>query len=78
MHPAQLPTRYVATYAFFCEGLDQAARRLRTYVQGGDSGYLDEPATAAALAGFVPLGVECGAVDALARLARRKTDHPQT
>ncbi len=86
LHPAQLPSRYVATYAFFREGLAQAAARLHAYVHGGDSGYLDEPATAAALAGFVLRGVECGAVDAaevdrligvdtdgLARLARRKT-----
>jgi citrate lyase beta subunit len=84
LHPAQLPSRYVATYAFFREGLGQAAARLHAYVHGGDSGYLDEPATAAALAGFVLRGVDCGAVDAaevdkligidperLARLARR-------
>jgi citrate lyase beta subunit len=84
LHPAQLPSRYVATYAFFRDGLGQAAERLHAYVHGGDSGYLDEPATAAALAGFVLRGVDCGAVDAaeldkligidperLARLARR-------
>jgi citrate lyase beta subunit len=62
MHPAQLPSRYVATYAFFREGLDQAAARLRAYVSGGDSGFLDEPATARALAGFVLRGLDCGAV----------------
>ena len=28
LHPAQLPTRYAAVYAFFLEGLDAAARRL--------------------------------------------------
>ena len=84
LHPAQLPSRYVATYAFFREGLTQVADRLRAYVHGGDSGFLDEPATAAALAGFVLRGLECGAVDTaevdkligidldgLARLARR-------
>jgi len=63
LHPAQLPSRYVAVYAFFREGLDQAAARLRAYVHGGDSGFLDEPATAVALAGFVLRGLECGAVD---------------
>ena len=63
MHPAQLPSRFVATYSFYREGLPSAASRLRAYVSGGDSGYLDEPATAAALAGFVRRGVECGAVD---------------
>jgi citrate lyase beta subunit len=80
LHPAQLPSRYLATYAFYREGLPIAAKRLEAYVHGGDSGYLDEPATAAALAGFVLRGVECGAVDqseldvdrsTLASLARR-------
>ena len=62
LHPAQLPSRFVATYAFYREGLPTAAKRLRAYVHGGDSGYLDEPATAAALAAFVLRGLECGAV----------------
>jgi citrate lyase beta subunit len=84
MHPAQLPTRFAATYLFYREGFDEAAQRLRAYVGHGQSGYLDEPATAAALAGFVLRGLECGAVDpaevdkligvdtsVLAKLARR-------
>lgn len=88
LHPAQLPSRFFATYGFYREGLGSAAARLRAYVGGGDSGFLDEPATAAALAGFVLRGVECGAVDAtevdllvgvdpdrLAELARRRVGH---
>ncbi len=84
MHPAQLPTRYAATYLFYREGLETAGARLRAYVSGGNSGYLDEPATAAALASYVLRGLECGAVDpdevdaligvdtaGLAKLARR-------
>ncbi len=84
MHPAQLPSRFVATYLFYREGLDEAAKRLRAYLGKGESGYLDEPATAAALAGFVLRGLDCGAVDpaevdkligvdtaGLAKLARR-------
>jgi len=84
MHPAQLPTRFVANYLFYREGLETAATRLRAYLGQGDSGYLDEPATAAALASFVLRGMECGAVDqaevdkligvdtaGLAKLARR-------
>ncbi len=63
LHPAQLPSRFAATYAFYREGLPGAAARLRAYQGGGESGFLDEPATAAALAGFVLRGVECGAVD---------------
>lgn len=64
LHPAQLPSRYVATYAFFRDGLAESAARLRAYVGGGDSSYLDEPATATALAGFVLRGLDCGATDA--------------
>jgi hypothetical protein len=37
--------------------------RLRAYVQRTDSGYLDEPATAVALAGFIIRAIECGAVE---------------
>jgi citrate lyase beta subunit len=78
MHPAQLPTRFAATYAFYREGFDQAALRLRAYLGDGESGYLDEPATATALAAFVLRGMDCGAIDTtefdttdLAKLARR-------
>jgi citrate lyase beta subunit len=83
LHPAQLPTRFAATFAFYREGFAAAATRLRAYWGSGDSAYLDEPATALALASFVLRGVECGAVDdaelsdfgldraALARVARR-------
>jgi citrate lyase beta subunit len=64
MHPAQLPTRYLATYAFFREGLPAAAARLRAYAGRTTGGVLDEPATARALAGFVARGLDCGALDA--------------
>ncbi len=62
LHPAQLPTRYAATFAFYRDGFDVAAARLLAYTGGGDSQYMDEPATATALAGFVLRGIECGAV----------------
>ncbi len=65
MHPAQLPSRFGATYSFYREGLAGAAERLRAYVHGGQSGFLDEPATAAAMAGFLLRGLECGAVAAV-------------
>ncbi|MFC9560766.1 DUF6986 family protein [Agromyces sp. NPDC056965] len=62
LHPHQLPTRFIATYAFFREGYAEASGRLRGY-QGGEGGaVLDEPATARALADFVLRGVECGAL----------------
>lgn len=63
MHPAQLPTRYTAVYLFYRHGLPSAIHRLRAYVQRTDSGYLDEPATAVALAGFIVRAIECGAID---------------
>ena len=33
LHPAQLPVRYAAVFAFFLAGIDAAAERLRTFVQ---------------------------------------------
>ena len=62
LHPAQLPTRYAATFAFYREGLPAAAGRLRRYLDGAASGVLDEPATARSLAGFLLRAVRCGAV----------------
>ncbi|TIC89376.1 aldolase [Nocardioides sp. GY 10113] len=64
LHPAQLPSRYLATYAYFRDGLTLALERLDAYLGRQSSTYLDEPATAAALADYVLRAVECGAVDA--------------
>ncbi|MEO7146336.1 MAG: aldolase [Terrimesophilobacter sp.] len=61
LHPAQLPTRFIATYAFYRAGLGEACARLRNYVHQTSSGFLDEPATARALAGFAARGLACGA-----------------
>jgi citrate lyase beta subunit len=63
LHPAQLPTRFAATYAFFADGADAAAMRLRRYLDRQSGGILDEPATARALAGFLLRGLDCGALD---------------
>jgi citrate lyase beta subunit len=63
LHPAQLPTRYAATYAFFTDGRDVAADRLRRYLARQDSGIADEPATARALAAYLLRGLDCGALD---------------
>ena len=63
LHPHQLPTRFAATYAFFREGLASAAARLHDYATAADSGVLDEPATAQALAAFLCRGLDCGALD---------------
>ena len=68
LHPAQLPTRYAATYAFYRQGFEAAARRLKAYLDlvagtaSGESKIADEPATARALSDFVMRGVDCGAL----------------
>lgn len=72
MHPAQLPTRYLATFAFYRDGFVAAASRLGAYLaaqsdaaQAGHSGspaVLDEPATARALARYLLRGLLCGAI----------------
>ncbi|GAA1901751.1 DUF6986 family protein [Lapillicoccus jejuensis] len=63
LHPAQLPTRYAATFAFYREGLPDAAARLRAWAgEASGTGVLDEPATVRALAWYVVRGLDCGAV----------------
>jgi hypothetical protein len=63
LHPAQLVTRYVATYAFFRSALPAAAGRLAAYLDRAEAGVLDEPATARTLATVLLRGLDCGAVD---------------
>lgn len=63
LHPHQLPTRYLATYAFYREAFAPAAARLRSYLSTVAGGVLDEPATAWALAAALVGGVRCGALD---------------
>jgi citrate lyase beta subunit len=63
LHPVQLVTRYAAVYAFYREGLDADAARLKSYVQRVSGGVLDEPATAQALSSFFLRAVACGALD---------------
>ena len=62
LHPYQLPTRYLATFAFYREGLPRAAERLAAYVNRSDGQILDEPATVRALARFLQRGLSCGAI----------------
>jgi citrate lyase beta subunit len=63
LHPAQLPIRYAANFAFYRDGLAAAASRLQAYLDRVETGVLDEPATARALADFLLRGVRCGALD---------------
>lgn len=62
LHPAQLPTRFLATYAFYRDGMAAAGSRLSAYTTKADSGVMDEPATAQALAAFLVRGLHCGAL----------------
>ncbi|WP_346776612.1 aldolase/citrate lyase family protein [Streptomyces sp. HNM0574] len=74
MHPGHLPTRYAAVYAFYREGMEQAAARIAAYANpsaAGVGGVADEPATAKALANYLLRGLDCGALttDEVARRA---------
>jgi len=64
LHPAQLVTRYLATYAFYRQAMPAAVSRLRAYVSQVEGGVLDEPATAKALASVLIRGLDCGALSA--------------
>ncbi len=77
LHPAQLPSRFSATYAFYRQGLPAAAVRLRNYVQQTPGAVMDEPATARALANFILRGVVCGASSADEVLALTTLDQTQ-
>jgi citrate lyase beta subunit len=57
LHPAQLPTRYAAVFAFFLGAWEETAARLRALRERGS----DDPHAADALLSFVRRGVACGA-----------------
>ncbi|GAB3440950.1 aldolase/citrate lyase family protein [Streptomonospora sediminis] len=63
LHPHQLVTRYLATYAFYREAFAPAAERLRAYLDQVSGNVVDEPATAQALAASLAAGLACGALD---------------
>ncbi|WP_436739973.1 DUF6986 family protein [Streptomyces sp. BBFR102] len=63
MHPAHIPTRYAAVFAFYRESFEQAAARLAAYASRTGGDVMDEPATAKALAAHLLRGLECGALD---------------
>ncbi|GGP47616.1 DUF6986 family protein [Saccharothrix coeruleofusca] len=63
LHPAQLVTRYAAVHAFYREGAQADARRLRAYVARAGGAVLDEPATARALSSSFLRALDCGALD---------------
>ncbi|HUF88463.1 MAG TPA: phosphoenolpyruvate kinase [Gemmatimonadota bacterium] len=67
LHPAQLPTRYAAVYAFFLEALEAATERLSRFVERAARATLtgdvfDDAATGQALLNFFLRGTGCGAI----------------
>jgi hypothetical protein len=75
LHPAQLPTRYAAVYAFFLEGLGAAADRLRTFVARAAQATLvgdvfDDAATGQGLLNYFLRAINCGALTEAETLAR--------
>ena len=66
LHPGQLPTRYAAVYAFFLQGFEGAAARLRNFVEKAAQATLvgdvfDDAATGQGLLNFFLRGINCGA-----------------
>jgi hypothetical protein len=67
LHPAQLPTRFAAVYAFFLDGLAPASARLKTFVQKAAQATLvgevfDDAATGQGLLNYFLRAMNCGAV----------------
>jgi citrate lyase beta subunit len=67
LHPAQLPSRYAAVYAFFLEGVDAASERLRNFVAKAAQATLvgdvfDDAATGQGLLNYFLRSVNCGAM----------------
>ncbi len=69
LHPAQLPTRYAAVYAFFQSSRPAATARLRAFVEKASRATLvgevfDDAATGQALLNFFVRGINSGAMTA--------------
>jgi citrate lyase beta subunit len=62
LHPAQLASRYAATYAFYRSGVPTALARMSSVAGRSRGGVLEEPATARALSGYLIRGLDCSAV----------------
>ena len=67
LHPAQLPSRYAAVYAFFLEGLDAASTRLRNFVEKAAQATLvgevfDDAATGQGLLNYFLRAMNSGAI----------------
>lgn len=68
LHPAQLPARYAAVYAFFLESKDVQAKRLKSFMekatQAATTGnQFDDAASAQGLLNFFLRALSCGAIN---------------
>ncbi len=67
LHPAQLPSRFAAVYAFFMEGLTAASERLKNFVDKAAQATLvgdvfDDAATGQGLLNYFLRAMNCGAI----------------
>jgi hypothetical protein len=67
LHPAQLPVRYAATYAFFLESMALSQERLRLFVDKATKAtrlgdVFDDAATGQGLLNHFLRGMSCGAI----------------
>lgn len=67
LHPAQLPSRYAAVYAFFLEGLGPASERLKNFVAKAAQAtrvgeVFDDAATGQGLLNYFLRAMNCGAL----------------
>ena len=67
LHPAQIPVRYAAVYAFFLEGIDAAGARLRGFVESAArarsfGALFDDAATGQGLLNYFLRAVNAGAI----------------
>ena len=67
LHPAQLPARYAAVYAFFLESLEAASERLKNFVEKAAKATLvgdvfDDAATGQGLLNYFLRAINCGAI----------------
>jgi citrate lyase beta subunit len=68
LHPAQLPVRYAACFAFFLEGFEPAAERLRNFIEKSAQATLvgdvfDDAATGQGLLNYFLRAKNSGAID---------------
>ncbi len=74
LNPAQFPMRYAAVYSFFLESYDDAASRLKAFVERAaratlTSDVFDDAATGQGLLNYFLRGLNCGAISEQEALA---------